>query len=54
MSKSTKVECPQCGRALRHNDAGAWCENYPCRYAFNRRKVETAAELARAIWGDDE
>lgn len=47
----TAPKCPQCGHAMEHNDAGAWCGNYPCRYSINRRKIETAAKIARAIWG---
>lgn len=43
--------CPQCGTELEHNDVGAWCPNYPCRYAIRRARIATAARLSRLIWG---
>lgn len=43
--------CPQCGTELHHNEVGAWCPGYPCRYSVNRDKVTVAAKLARLLWG---
>lgn len=51
-ARVTPAECPQCGHNLKANDVGAWCENYPCRYVANRKKVAAAYAVAIAIWGD--
>jgi uncharacterized protein with PIN domain len=51
MAKNETPRCPQCGDPLRHNDVGAWCENYPCRYVLNRDKVRIAAKAYRLMWG---
>lgn len=49
-SKADAV-CPQCAHPLKHNDAGAWCENYPCRWSLNRAKAVIAAKVHRKLWG---